>query len=200
VALARALVVEPTLLLLDEPLSNLDVALRLSTREELRQLQRAVGITTIYVTHDQSEALALSDRLAVMRAGRLEQVGSPTEVFDRPATPFVAGFLGGANMLSREEVHALGGLPGCDPGTGGVVAVKPESVTLCARGTPDSLEGRVLGREFQGYLTELRLLVRGRSLLALLPSASVPSDVIPGRDTGLRIDWLRSTVFRDGGQ
>ena len=99
VALARALVMEPEVLLLDEPLSNLDAKLRMNIRADLRQLQRKIGITTIYVTHDQSEALALSDQVAVLEEGRVTQVGSPWDVYYRPATAFVADFIGTANII-----------------------------------------------------------------------------------------------------
>src|SRR5205823_608977 len=99
VALARALVIEPRVLLLDEPLSNLDARLRDEMREEIRRLHDETGLTMVYVTHDQKEALALADRLAVMDRGRIVQVGSPGEVYERPATRFVAGFLGDANFI-----------------------------------------------------------------------------------------------------
>ncbi len=100
VALARALVIRPAMLLLDEPLSNLDLKLREEMRIEISALQRRSGIATIFVTHDQGEALTMSDRIAVMRAGRIEQLGSPIEIYERPATRFVAGFIGSINMLS----------------------------------------------------------------------------------------------------
>ncbi|MBV8426905.1 MAG: ABC transporter ATP-binding protein, partial [Hyphomicrobiales bacterium] len=99
VAIARALVIEPEVLLLDEPLSNLDAQLRVEMRGEIRQLQQSLGITAIYVTHDQEEALAISDRIAVMRQGRLEQIGAPDDIYRRPATPFVAEFMGTTNLL-----------------------------------------------------------------------------------------------------
>ncbi len=99
VAIARALVIEPEVLLLDEPLSNLDAQLRVEMRGEIRQLQQSLGITAIYVTHDQEEALAISDRIAVMRQGRLEQIGAPDEIYRRPTTPFVAEFMGTTNLL-----------------------------------------------------------------------------------------------------
>jgi iron(III) transport system ATP-binding protein len=99
VAIARALVIEPEVLLLDEPLSNLDAQLRVEMRGEIRQLQQSLGITAIYVTHDQEEALAISDRIAVMRQGRFEQIGAPDEIYRRPATPFVAEFMGTTNLL-----------------------------------------------------------------------------------------------------
>ena len=102
VALARSVVTEPRVLLLDEPLSNLDAALRDEMRVELRRLQQRLGITTVFVTHDQQEALTLADRMAVMRAGRIEQLGTPQEVYERPATAFVAGFVGRSNLFEVE--------------------------------------------------------------------------------------------------
>ena len=99
VAIARALVIEPHVLLLDEPLSNLDAKLRVEMRGEIRKLQKQLGITVLYVTHDQEEALAVSDRIAVMRAGRIEQVASPRAIYEAPETPFVASFVGTTNLL-----------------------------------------------------------------------------------------------------
>jgi ABC-type Fe3+/spermidine/putrescine transport system ATPase subunit len=109
VATARALAIEPRLLLMDEPLSNLDAKLRVEMREEIRRVQRALGITTLYVTHDQEEALALSDRIAVMNAGHLEQIGDPLHIYRCPATPFVAGFIGHTNFLAGEVESVAGG-------------------------------------------------------------------------------------------
>jgi iron(III) transport system ATP-binding protein len=106
VALARAIITEPKVLLFDEPLSNLDAKLRAEMRGEIRNIQRRVGITSLYVTHDQAEAMALSDRIVVMRAGRIEQVGTPVEVYVRPATRFVADFVGRVNFLPAEPVGA----------------------------------------------------------------------------------------------
>ncbi|WP_291296863.1 ABC transporter ATP-binding protein [Elioraea sp.] len=121
VALARSVVTEPRVLLLDEPLSNLDAALRDEMRVDLRRLQQRLGITTVFVTHDQQEALTLADRMAVMRAGRIEQLGTPQEVYERPASAFVAGFVGRSNLF---EVDATAdGLRG------------PDGITLRAIGT-----------------------------------------------------------------
>jgi spermidine/putrescine ABC transporter ATP-binding subunit len=108
VAIARALAIDPLVLLMDEPLSNLDAALRRQMRVELRRLQRQVGVTTVFVTHDQEEALTLSDRLVVMNAGRIEQVGTPIELYRRPRTGFVAGFLGHPNFLVGDVVEREG--------------------------------------------------------------------------------------------
>jgi iron(III) transport system ATP-binding protein len=99
IALARALVIEPDVLLLDEPLSNLDAKLRLETREEIKRIQRDLGITTVYVTHDQNEALSMADRIAVMNEGRIEQIGTPREIYNDPANKFVAGFIGETNFI-----------------------------------------------------------------------------------------------------
>ncbi len=108
-ALARALVMEPSLLLLDEPLSNLDAKLRERMRFELKRLQRELGITTVYVTHDQSEALALSHQIAVMNRGRIEQIGAPREIYERPVNQFVADFIGSTNFLDGTVSGAEGG-------------------------------------------------------------------------------------------
>src|SRR5690349_3257887 len=108
-ALARALVMEPRVLLLDEPLSNLDAKLRERMRFELKRLQRELGITTVYVTHDQSEALALSHQIAVMNEGRIQQVGSPRDIYERPASPFVADFVGSTNFLDGSVLGPGGG-------------------------------------------------------------------------------------------
>jgi len=118
VALARALAIRPRVLLLDEPLSALDAAIRVRLREEIRSIQRRLGITTIYVTHDQEEALSLSDRVVVMREGRIEQVGAPQEIYNRPASSFVASFIGSLNVLATEVV---------DPETG-ALAVQGQRV------------------------------------------------------------------------
>src|SRR5438105_3711271 len=124
VALARALVIRPRILLLDEPLSNLDAKLREEMQIELRQIQRTVGTTTILVTHDQAEAMALSDRIVVMNAGRVEQIARPHEAYERPASAFVAGFLGKTNVISRD------------------VTVRPEKIRFC-NGDARMLTGQV---------------------------------------------------------
>jgi putative spermidine/putrescine transport system ATP-binding protein len=119
VALARALVIRPAILLLDEPLSNLDLKLREEMRVEIAELQRRLKITTVFVTHDQGEALVMSDRVAVMNEGRVEQVGTPREIYDHPASPFVADFIGETNFIEQD---------------GTTVAVRPERVQLRPEG------------------------------------------------------------------
>jgi ABC-type Fe3+/spermidine/putrescine transport system ATPase subunit len=135
VALARALVIRPSVLLLDEPLSNLDLKLREEMRLEIMALQRGLGITTVLVTHDQGEALAVSDRIAVMNAGRVEQVGTPAEVYERPATRFVAAFMGTTNFIAghAETPAAPGALCRVATAGGPVLAIAPGAI---AAGTP----------------------------------------------------------------
>jgi putative spermidine/putrescine transport system ATP-binding protein len=123
VALARALVNRPAVLLLDEPLGALDLKLREQMQVELKELQRQVGITFVFVTHDQEEALTMSDRIAVFNGGRIEQVGTPSDVYERPATPFVAGFVGTSNLLQGEAARQVLGLDG-------VFSVRPEKIRI----------------------------------------------------------------------
>jgi len=166
VALARALVLNPDLLLLDEPLSNLDAKIRVQVRAEIKKLQRQLGITTIYVTHDQEEALSLSDRVAVMKDGRVQQVGAPKELYERPRTRFVADFVGTNNLVPgqvRERAGtslvvdtALGPLRAVAEGPVGercVLAIRPENVAIAA-GTEGTGEGNMVhGRVgFVAYL------------------------------------------------
>lgn len=129
VALARALINHPRVLLLDEPLGALDLKLREAMQQELKSLQRKVGITFVYVTHDQGEALAMSDRLAVFNHGRIEQIGTPAEVYDHPATEFVAGFVGQTNLVEGYLGQRLGGFPGR-------YSVRPERIRIVAPDTP----------------------------------------------------------------
>jgi putative spermidine/putrescine transport system ATP-binding protein len=155
VALARALVIKPDILLLDEPLSNLDAKLREEMQLELRRIQRELGTTTILVTHDQHEALALSDRIVVMNAGKVEQLGTPFAVYEQPASAFVASFLGRCNSLSgegRDGVLNVGGwrIPCTDVPAGAVtISVRPEKIRLVGPEQP-SLPGRIVTRVFQG--------------------------------------------------
>ncbi|WP_420457069.1 ABC transporter ATP-binding protein [Rubrivirga sp.] len=158
VALARAVAVEPDVLLFDEPLSNLDLALREATRAELKALQREIGVTSLYVTHDQSEALALSDRIALMRAGRVEAVGTPEDLYADPPTAYAASFLGGANVIrDRALAERLAGEPMPD---GHALAVRPEALEPADDGVPVQL----LGRLFLGLTAEWDVEVEGHRL------------------------------------
>ncbi|MBA8735184.1 ABC transporter ATP-binding protein [Chromobacterium violaceum] len=137
VALARALVVEPRVLLLDEPLSALDARIRKNLREQIRDIQRRLGLTTVFVTHDQEEALTMSDRIFVMNQGKVEQEGAAETIYTQPATEFVARFMGNYNLLSAEQSHALLGLEVC-----GHLAVRPESIELL--GNDDAADDQAL--------------------------------------------------------
>jgi putative spermidine/putrescine transport system ATP-binding protein len=140
VALARALVNRPSVLLLDEPLGALDLKLRQEMQIELKTIQREVGLTFVYVTHDQEEALTMSDRLAVMNHGSIEQVGSPAEVYERPTTSFVAGFVGVSNTLSGNSARAV-------TNSEGPITIRPEKIHLLdADATPGPSEASVTGR------------------------------------------------------
>ena len=178
VALARALAIEPQVLLLDEPLSALDAKVRAQLRDQIRRIQLEVGITTLFVTHDQEEALAIADRVGVMRDGRLEQLAPPTEVYSRPATPFVAEFVGLTNRLagtvSGATVTVRGrDLPLVDPSTppGPVIAlVRPEAVTLASDSTGESgpLTGTVIASTFLGATSRVTVDLGDTTILAQL--------------------------------
>ena len=155
VALARALVIQPRILLLDEPLSNLDAKLREDMQIELRQIQRAVGTTTILVTHDQSEAMALSDRIAVMNQGHVEQIARPHDAYERPATPFVASFLGRTNVLKvRVDGDAAqigdGRWPIASGAAPATVTIRPEKIAFARADQPNAISGTIKTRIFQG--------------------------------------------------
>jgi ABC-type Fe3+/spermidine/putrescine transport system ATPase subunit len=189
VALARTLVIQPRALLLDEPLSNLDAKLRAEMRLELLKLQRELGITTIYVTHDQDEALALSTRIAVMKSGRIVQEGSPSEIYEEPRDRFVAEFVGKSNLFLGTIVHASDSflevetndglriraaapvkLQGLRKGEKVILNVRPEALRLKRPGENSSetnqLSGKVSALAYQGSSVEYEIDVRGRALKA----------------------------------
>jgi putative spermidine/putrescine transport system ATP-binding protein len=191
VALARALAIEPRVLLLDEPLSALDAKVRVQLREEIRRIQLELGITTLYVTHDQEEALAISDHVAVMYGGRIEQMGTPVEMYSTPATPFVAEFIGTMNRLEATvvdggsgevdhggkllRVDAARGLP---RGERVLVLVRPESLELTRteNGSVESgLVGEVLTHTFLGSTTRVKVIGDGVDLIADIPTTRIES-------------------------
>ena len=181
VALARALAIEPKVLLLDEPLSALDARVRARLRDEIRRVQLEVGTTTLFVTHDQEEALAIADRVGVMNAGRLEQLGPPTVIYSRPATPFVAEFVGLTNRLPGEvkggEVDVRGTrLPLVKPDTvdGPAIAlVRPEAVSITSDGEilPGPLVGAVIATAFLGATSRVTVDLGDVIVLAQLPTS-----------------------------
>jgi ABC-type Fe3+/spermidine/putrescine transport system ATPase subunit len=162
VALARALVLQPRVLLLDEPLSNLDARLRLEMRRELRRLQEEIGVTAIYVTHDQEEALQISDRIAVMNRGVVEQIGAPEEIYERPASAFVATFMGSVSLLHgrvtpvgslllEEGIELAVDLGQAASGRRVTIGVRPENVTITAPAGAGTVRGTVLGSAYLGH-------------------------------------------------
>jgi iron(III) transport system ATP-binding protein len=185
VALARSLVYQPQLLLLDEPLSNLDAQLRLRLRDDLRRIIKQAGVTAVYVTHDQAEAVVLGDRIGVMRAGRLLQMASADEIYNRPADLFVASFTGASNLLAGRVLDRSGEFGTIDAGSGHRltavmpaavkageavrIAVRPENVLLGGNGVaaPNQFTARVAAQRYQGTQTVYELAVLGVRLEAL---------------------------------
>ncbi len=195
VALARALAIQPDFLLLDEPLSNLDAKLRLQMRSEIRRMQRAARVTSIYVTHDQDEALALADRLAVVRDGRVVALGNPRDLYENPPGPWVASFLGATNLVEGEVraregesalVRTAFGLVAAArapralfPGVPVLASIRPEAAHLLAREgkapAANVFEATVLARTFQGDTEQVRLRLGGLEILV----SDRPTDLAP---------------------
>ena len=191
VALARAIVNEPEVLLLDEPLGALDAKLRQEMQSELKRIQREVGITFVYVTHDQEEALTMSDRLAVFNQGRIEQLGTPVEVYERPASDFVAGFIGISNLLERGGRH---------------ITVRPEKVWLLAEGEqppPGSHAepGRIDDVVYLGMLTRYVVtLADGGKLTAVRQNLDgYAADVLGARGTTITVAWRDDLTYEIAG-
>ncbi|MBN9252575.1 MAG: ABC transporter ATP-binding protein, partial [Mesorhizobium sp.] len=194
IALARALAPKPKLLLLDEPLSALDAKVRVSLREEIRSIQKQLGITTIFVTHDQEEALSISDRIAVMYGGKAEQVGAPFEIYNRPATKFVANFVGTLNVLegtvsdaasgkvkvNTEEISLKGKLNGSKTGDMLSLALRPEAISLGRRpGNDASLSGQISDVHFLGSVIRVRVGIGGSSVsLDTFNNSTTPPPVV----------------------
>jgi putative spermidine/putrescine transport system ATP-binding protein len=191
VALARAIVNQPRVLLLDEPLGALDLKLRQAMQIELKAIQERLHMTFIYVTHDQEEALTMSDRLAVMNQGRVEQVGSPAEVYERPATEFVAGFVGASNVLAEDAAKAI-------TGQRRAITVRPEKIRLGApdeRPVPEEVStlGRVHDVVYVGAFTRYVVdLEAGGELVVLQQNLTMSSmDVLQARGRPVRLFWNR---------
>jgi putative spermidine/putrescine transport system ATP-binding protein len=196
VALARALATAPRVLLLDEPLSALDAPIRQSLRMEIRRIQQQIRIATIYVTHDQEEALAIADRVVVMDAGRICEVGTPAAIYNRPASAFTAGFIGSNNILegtvlSRtpatvrcgEQVLKVASLNGNEPGARVSVIIAAEALRLDATTTTDGnrIHGTITLKTFHGPLTRVEVSAAAQRWLALLPSSLAASLAVGDR-------------------
>ena len=176
VALARALVNEPRVLLLDEPLGALDLKLREAMQDELKSLQRRLGITFVFVTHDQSEALSMADSLAVFNAGKIAQIGTPAEIYSRPRTRFVADFVGSSNILPPAFTASLGG-------PSRWASLRPEALRVVETGP---LSGDVTSLRYLGATTRVTIIAQGQEIAALLPAgATVPE---PGSRLSLDFD------------
>ena len=208
VALARAIVIRPRVLLFDEPLSNLDARLRVQMREEIRALQKRLAITTVYVTHDQEEAMAVSDRIAVMNAGSLVEIGGAEALYHRPRTRFVAEFIGRANLVDARvmagtaaqlEIEALGQrltvAAGAQPAAAGsrwLLLLRPEALVLAPAAqtgpTADqATEATVTGRTFLGEKIEYLLDCAGTTLQVVRPSLGGERAFVPGERVQLRV-------------
>jgi iron(III) transport system ATP-binding protein len=202
VALARVLVIRPQVLLFDEPLSNLDAKLRVETREHIRRIQKELGITSLYVTHDQAEAMAISDRIVVMNQGRIQQVGTPQEIYLRPANAFVADFIGRANFLTAKvvgktatetEVELTSGLKLRIPypfdfslGATVKVVVRPEAVDLLPP-SEGELVGTVVLAQLTGSLAHYRILLDSQEVLEVEVLGALEKGLLPsGTPVGLR--------------
>jgi putative spermidine/putrescine transport system ATP-binding protein len=191
VALARALVNRPAVLLLDEPLGALDLKLREEMQVELKAIQQQVGITFIFVTHDQQEALTMSDRIAVFDQGRIEQVGTPGEIYEQPATPFVARFVGTTNLLSGESARVVTGeTQSC--------AIRPEHLRVIPPGgalaqNEASVKARVVGVQYLGAFQRLRAEVNAETVLIVdVGSGEYGTDLADGDECVLA--WRRDLV------
>ena len=181
VALARALAFEPQILLLDEPLSALDAKIRIVLRKEIRDIQRQLGITTVYVTHDQEEALQLSDRVVVMSEGRIEQIGTPADIYNFPATPFVASFVGTLNLVAArvleagtgrlsvdgQEIRAAGPITEGRDGSTVTLALRPESIELGEGGGSNHFRGTVEDTSFLGSIVRIRVRLGDQTTVSL---------------------------------
>ena len=201
VALARTLVIEPDVLLLDEPLSNLDAKLRVEhAAPNCKNLQRKLGITTIYVTHDQEEANATADRMAVLDAGRIQQIGSPLELYDAPANRFVATFLGTVNLIEgviegrrfAADGLVIDGIEG--PAGPACISIRPQDLSLGAADGP--LTATVLAREFLGGSTRYRLRTGAHDLVVDVPYRRGSEPCAVGSQVGVVLDPRQVAVLR----
>ncbi len=200
VALARALVNHPKVLLLDEPLGALDLKLRQQMQVELKSIQQRVGITFIFVTHDQEEALTMSDRIAVFNEGRIEQIGTPAEVYEHPSTPFVAGFVGTSNLVDGEVAKRI-------TGSEARFSIRPEKIHL---GAPDGkvaedmfcIDGKVRDVVYLGLYTRYLVELQGGGDLVVVEQnlRTTSMDVLKARGQYVRLLWKKEHVRYVGGQ
>jgi putative spermidine/putrescine transport system ATP-binding protein len=199
VALARALINHPKVLLLDEPLGALDLKLRQQMQVELKSIQERVGITFTFVTHDQEEALTMSDRIAVFNEGRIQQVGTPSEIYERPASPFVAGFVGTSNLVSGEIAKRMTGSPE-------IFSIRPEKIHLdSTNGEPKKdmycIDGVIRDVVYLGLFTRYLIEIDGGSdLVVVVQNLDTTSmDVLSAKGQKVRLYWHKDHISRVGG-
>lgn len=199
VALARALINHPKVLLLDEPLGALDLKLRQQMQVELKAIQQRVGITFIFVTHDQEEALTMSDRIAVFSQGRIEQVGTPSEVYEKPASPFVAGFVGTSNLISGDVAKRI-------TGSEKMFSIRPEKIHLSFdNNTSDqgmlSIDGVVRDVVYLGLFTRYLVEIEGGNDLVVVEQnlKTTSMDVLSAKGQKVRLQWNQQHMSRVGG-
>jgi iron(III) transport system ATP-binding protein len=189
VAIARALVICPQVLLFDEPLSNLDARLRVSMRAEIRALQKSLGITAIYVTHDQEEAMSVSDRIALMNAGKLEQVGAPTDIYRKPASRFAAEFMGTTTLVEARQLGLAAPV---------TVSLRPEALRFtedAPAGWP-RLQGTVVAVEMLGPITRLDMRLANGTIVRMATLDTPQRTVREGEEVTLAYDLARLTVVK----
>jgi putative spermidine/putrescine transport system ATP-binding protein len=189
VALARALVNQPRVLLLDEPLGALDLKLRQEMQIELKAIQQRVGITFVFVTHDQEEALTMSDRIAVFSHGKIEQVGTPSEIYERPATPFVAGFVGVSNLISGRTAEKL-------TGEAGLFAIRPEKIRVVNPDAPVAgemcaINGKIRDVIYLGMHTRYLVELDGGGDLTVVQQ-NLDADPVGVRGSRVKLIWSKS--------
>lgn len=214
VALARALVIEPGVVLLDEPLSNLDARLRLEMREQLQDLQRTLGVTMIYVTHDQKEALAMGARIAVMQMGKVAQIGTPREVYMQPLTRFVADFIGEINLISGEiksvasevvaatdvgDIRGQAGYEGVQVGDRVLCAIRPEAMDFLdeAQATDNVIFGRVRRAIYLGEVEQFFVELASGDQVKLIQYGATMQSAQPGDEVRLGFSKQQVVVLRD---
>jgi ABC-type Fe3+/spermidine/putrescine transport system ATPase subunit len=209
VALARAIASEPEILLLDEPMSALDARIRARLRGELKALISRLGVTTLYVTHDQEEALSLSDRVAVMRRGRIEQLGAPAEIYHRPASRFVAEFIGTANLIegairngavaSADASWPAPAAAGHSHGTAATLLFRPEHIGVFSGPRPGGISGVVLSTSFMGAVERLSVALPSGKVILVDRSSSLDGPALRvGNPVTLVPDAARGVLFIDG--
>ena len=213
VALARALVIKPDILLMDEPLSNLDAKLRLEMREEIKQIQRETNVTALYVTHDQNEAMAMADRIAVMKDGRIVQVDSPRKVYSRPQSRFVAAFMGEVNSIPGKVIETGDGFLKLDTELGVLVSrsicgefqkgdsveamVRPESVTITDGGDENRFEGVVESSIYFGQVEEFFIKSKNNIKIKMIKPISTQREQSPGENLVLSFPPESLHVIKD---